>query len=95
MVTEDDTTKVITAHMVSRKGLDEYSINRLAQGIKGLGYNRIMLTSDQEPSILPLRAEVKTASQVEIVPEESAVGESQSNGQAGIAVMTVKGQFRT
>ena len=35
LIMEDDTTKMITAHMVPREGPDEYSVNRLAQDIKG------------------------------------------------------------
>ena len=38
LIMEDDTTKTITAHSAPRKGPDEYSVNRLAQDIRGLGY---------------------------------------------------------
>ena len=54
-----------------------------------------MLRSDQEPAILALKSEVRRTSDVEIVPEMSPVGESQSNGGAERAVRTMKGQFRT
>ena len=36
LVMEDDTTKVITAHMVPRKGPDDCAISRLTQARKGL-----------------------------------------------------------
>ena len=81
--------------MLPRKGVDEYAVERLKQDIGLLGYRRIVLMSDQEPAILALNAEVKRTSEVEIVPEMSPVGESQSNGRAERAVRTMKGQFRT
>ena len=81
LVMEDDTTKVITAHMVPRKGPDDYSVNRLAQDIRGLGYTHVIPKSDQEPAILALNDSVKATVGTEIVPEESPVGESQSNGR--------------
>ena len=95
LVIEDDTSKTVMAHMLPRKGVDEYAVERLKQDIGLLGYKRIVLKSDQEPAILALKAEVKRTSGVEIVPELSPVGESQSNGRAERAVRTTKGQFRT
>ena len=61
LIMDDDTTKVIAAHMVPRKGPDEYSVNRLAQDIKGLGCRRIIFKGDQEPTILALKDPVKAA----------------------------------
>ena len=95
LVVEDDTSKAVMAHMLPRKGADEYAVERLKQDLGLLGYKRIVLKSDQEPAILALKAEVKRTSDIEIVPEMSPVGDSQSNGRAERAVRTMKGQFRT
>ena len=95
LVMEDDTTKVITAHMMPRKGPDEYATSRIAQDIRGLGYRKIILKSDQEPAIVALKDSVSAATGIEVIPEESPVGESQSNGRVERAVRTVKGQIRT
>ena len=61
LVMEDDTTKVITAHMVPIKGPDEYAASRLSQDIRGLGYRRIIFKSDHDPAILALKDSVKAA----------------------------------
>ena len=55
------------------------------------------MKSDQEPSILALLAAVKRELReaCEIVPEESPVGEHQSNGQVENAIKNVQGQVRT
>ena len=42
IVLEDDTTKVVTAHMVPHKGVDEHAIGRVVQDIKNLGYKKII-----------------------------------------------------
>ena len=57
-----------------------------------------MLNSDQEPSIEARTQEVnrvKRVSDVEVVCEDSPVGESQSNGDAERGIREVKGQMRT
>ena len=55
-----------------------------------LGYKKILLKSDQEPALLALLREVKTASGIDVViPENSPVGESQSNGTIERAVQSI------
>ena len=65
------------------------------QDIKRLGHRRMLFKSDQEPSILALKEAVTEVMGIEVIPEESPVGESQSNGNIERAVRTVKGQIRT
>lgn len=53
------------------------------------------MKSDQEPAIIALAREAKTASGIDIViPECSLVGESQSNGTIERAVQSIEGQIR-
>ena len=60
-----------------------------------LGYTRLVLKSDGEPAILALKAEVKKKANIDIITEEPAVGESQSNGEIENAVFHVQSQVRT
>ena len=46
-----------------------------------MGYKRVILKSDQEPSIVALCDAVKNGWHGEIVPEASPKGESKSNGE--------------
>ena len=82
------------AHMVPKKGLDPHAIKVLVREIKLSGYSRVVMKSGQEPSILALLAIVKRelGEACEIVPEESPVGEHQSNGQVENAIRMCKGR---
>ena len=55
--------------------------------IRNLGYKRLILKSDQERSIKALKDAVKERMMdIELVLEESPVGEHQSNGEVENAV---------
>ncbi len=56
---------------------------------------KIIWKSDQEPAILRLRDAVKNESELEIIPEEVPVGESQGNGEVEGAIKLVKGTVRS
>ena len=45
-----------------------------------MGYSRIILKSDQEPAMVSLTEAVKQEKVCDVLPNESPVGESQSNG---------------
>ena len=73
------------------------AVLKCVQNIKLLGYHRILLKCDQEPAIVAFREAVKAAladEKIEVVPEESPVGESQSNGEVENAVRMIKAQVR-
>ena len=61
------------------------------------GYNRLILKSDQENSILdfPKAAKRERGEFVEIMPEESPVCDHQSNGAVERAVQNVEAQIKT
>ena len=54
-VMEDDTNKVITAHMMPRERLDEHAVARMMQDKRRLGHRETILKSDQGPAIIALR----------------------------------------
>ena len=54
-----------------------------------------MLKSDGEPAIISLKEAVKRESEIDMVLEESPVGEHQANGDIEGAIRQVQGQFRT
>jgi len=94
----DRRTKLVFAHMVPKKGHDAQAIKQLAREIKLSGYSRLVLKSDQEPSIKALIEAVKNerAEDIEtLMQEESPVGEHQSNGEVENAIKSVQAQMRT
>ena len=58
-------------------------------------YKRVILKSDQEPSIVALCDALKNGWHGEIVPEASPKGETKSNGEVERAVQSVHGLPRT
>ena len=84
----------------SVKNVDEYAVHRLSAIVKACGINRMVYLCDQETSI---NAAIQAACQnlnvgndwQGAVPENSAVGECQSNGRAEQAVQSVEDQTRT
>jgi len=98
----DRNTKIKRAHVVKAKGVDSYAVERIAKEIMNLGYSKFVLKDAQEPSIKALReavirriAALRGDLDIQIIPEESPVGESQSNGEVESAIKQVQGQFRT
>ena len=84
------------AHTVPHKGANVYAVRRLAQDIRWFDYLRVLWKSDQEPALTALRdaAQMQLGasvvlgttgngeSEVGLTYDESAVGESPSNGVA-------------
>ena len=54
-----------------------------------------MLKSDNEPAVLALKESVRKETDVELIMQESPVGDHQANGLAENAVKNVQGQVRT
>ena len=98
--------RALMATICEKKGPeDEYAVTRLASFIKDSGYKRIVYKSDQEFSIRAIfEAAFRKADRQgkpynpeldQMVPEASAVGESQSNGRAENAVQRLEDLLRT
>ena len=85
--------------------MNNYTTDRLAAFIKETGYSSIVYKSDQERAIRVLFEEVFRRSQragevynptlKQMVPEASAVGESQSNGFAENSIRRLEDLIRT
>ena len=77
------------------KGAHPYAIMKMAQDIRNLGYREAIIKTDQEPAIINLKNKVMNELGMEMVPEESPVGESQSNGDIENTIRRVEGLVRT
>ena len=95
LVIKDSKSKCIMAEVLTRKGTDEYSIERCYRMISQLGYDEMILKSDQEHSIMALKREVREKLRGTVRMEESPIGEHESNGEIENAVQRVQGQFRS
>ena len=86
--------------VVDNKGADDVVVTRLAQFVKDAGYGHIAYRSDQEFSLRSLFEATmifanRQGTEIQMTPESSAVGESQSNGKAEAAVKLVEDKLRT
>ena len=98
-------SRALLATVVDSKGIDPVAVARLARFIRDSGYSKIIYKTDQEKPIVALFEETFQASArqgvlhnptlTQMVPEASAVGESQSNGKAENAVQTFEDLLRT
>ena len=85
-------SKCIWNHPVPSKGVVHlYLARALTADLVFMVYKRIVLKSDQEPSIIALCDAVKNGWHGEIVPEASPKSESKSNGEVECAVQSVHG----
>ena len=98
-------SRTMLATVVPAKGADPVAVARLSTFIRHSGYSKIVYKSDQEFSLRALFEEAFRASTrqgelfndklTQMVPEASAVGESQSNGKAENAVHKIEDMVRT
>ena len=95
MVVIDRKTRIIRARVVPQKGNHGYGIKVLTGVLESLGQSKVILKSDQEPSLMSLKDAVKSVARVDIVMEESPDYESRSNGEVEKAIQMAQGQFRT
>ena len=87
----DSKSGAIHGFQVPHMGVaDERVAKKLSGWVDALGYKRVIIKSDQEPSVVALRVEMMRMSRTEMVPEFSPVKDSKSNGAAEKAVQTVK-----
>ncbi|CAK9097534.1 Retrovirus-related Pol polyprotein from transposon TNT 1-94 [Includes: Protease [Durusdinium trenchii] len=102
IITNDKTdgmSKAIFSHLLPAKGTQgsTYPEKAVLKDLNFLGYRRLVLKHDQEPSIKALARTVKAGFEGEVLPEESPKGDAhgQSNGAAERAVQTCQGLVRT
>ena len=93
----DHDTGWISAYMVSKKGFDKYAVGCMVRDVDHSGYNKLILKSDQENSVLDVinATRRERAEHIEIAKEDSSVGEHPENGKIERAIQTLEGQVRT
>ena len=99
LVARERLTRMTMSSLVSRKGADKAVAARVRSFIVEVGCEHadIILKSGQEESIKALLREVGKQHAVgggKVLPEDSPVGSSDSNGVAERAVQSVEGQIR-
>ena len=94
LIMVDRKTKIRMTEVLPRKGTGEYAIERGFRMLDAMGYEELILKSDQEPSIMALKRELKERIKGTVKMEESPVGEHQSNGMVENGVQRIQGQFR-
>ena len=88
----DHGTRVRFANVVPRKGTKHtYPEKTAVKNLNSLGYKKLILKTDQEPAIVDLAKEVKDNFTGDIIPENSPVGESQSNGFIERMIQSLEG----
>ena len=91
----DGLTKAFFANVVLSKGTSHGHAERaLAHNVLSTGHQKVILQSDQEPSIIDVKHKAGTHIPTKIVYEESPVGDSNANGSIERANQTIQGQVR-
>ena len=86
----DDKTGMLTGAVLRQKGVEEWSIRVVKGFVEMLGYKKVIMKSDNENAIMALKTEVKTASQVEMITEQSPAYDSRAAGQADNGVQRLQ-----
>ena len=99
LVMWDSRSKSVFAHMVAAKGVDNTLTDRVVglvcNDLTSLGYKRITIRSDNEPTIEAFLRLVTRRWGGEVVPDSSAEGDPKSNGAVENAVRIEEGLVRT
>ena len=99
LVIRDHASKFVYSHVVPCKGTSHaYPAAQAFSDIEQLGHSKIVLKNDQEPAIVDLHNAITSRCKdknIDVIPENSPVDESQSNGVIERAVQDVEGMVRT
>ena len=88
-------TGCVGAIFFDRKGASDYAISVLTVFIKSLGFNGILVSSDNDRSLLSLMERVtRKLTGVELVMMFSPKGDYQANGFAVVGVREIEAQTR-
>jgi len=95
LVLRDRKTKLYAASAVQATGVNAYALKFVVGVVQDLGWKRLIFKSDNEPAIVALkRAVAKAMPGVEVILQESPVGDHAANGEAENAVKEIKRQIR-
>ena len=99
LVMWDSKTKGLYSHLLPAKGVDyaelEKVLRLVSEDLVRLGHKRVVFRSDGEPALLAFLRELRKYWEGEVIPEQSPVGDPQSNGAAENAVKLTKAHVRT
>ena len=96
LICRDSTYGYSGATCCERKGPTAYSISFLVGFIKDMGFHRIIVKCDNEPSTKALQdAVIHACLEVEVIPEGPPQGDHMVNGRVEMTVREVKRQCRT
>ena len=88
-------TGCLGATQVPNKGVEPYSQLFLVGWLRGLGYKRLVMRSDNERALLAfLRSAAASLEGTEVVEQLCPEGDYAANGLAEVAVREVKAQLR-
>ena len=89
LVSADEKTGWLGAWVIPEKGEHWHAVRMLVGSLEELGYNQVIVRSDQEPAIVKLKSAVKREITREVICKESPVGDSQSLGSVNIQVQCI------
>ena len=99
LAVRDHASRTTFSHVVPCKGTSHvYPTAQAVTDIEHLGHSSLVLKSDQEPAILDLRSDIIARCKekgISVIPENSPIGESQSNGVIERAIQDIEGMIRT
>lgn len=97
LVIKDRLSKTVWSHALPSKGVEHpHGSKCLLHALQETGYKRLILKSDQEPSIRALCRAASNAFDGEVIPEEAPKeNHERSNGEAEASVKQVHGMART
>ena len=88
-------TRCLAATQVPEKGMNVYDLAFFTGWLRGLGWKRLLLRSDNERALPAfLRAAAASLEGVEVIEQASPEGDHAANGLAEVAVREVKAQTR-
>ena len=95
IVAKDRSTQCFAGTALAKKGVDDYATSFLTAFLLSLGWKRLVLRSDNEPSLLALlRRVAANLPGIEVIPKTSPEGDHAANGLAEVGVREVKSQSR-
>ena len=95
LVCRDNKTGWYMSRVVPRKGKCAHAFQQVNNMLDKLGHKKYIIKTDQEPAMVELRNTIARSRGDQIIPEESPVMDSRSNGFVERAAQAVQDQVRT
>ncbi len=97
LVVRDRWTKIVFSHGLPYKGVQKGPVGSkcLLNDLEKLGYSKMVLRYDPEPTLQAVVQAAKNGSQGQLILDMIPVGVSESKGEIARALQTIEGQSRT